>query len=92
MGKEQNNYPIINMKMTGEWIRFLCKRKKITVADLQKQFHMISNQAVYAWFNGKTLPSVDNLCALSKVLHMSMDDLLVLDGVIHPFLRKNLCK
>ena len=88
MNKRQVGLPIIDMKGTGQWLRFLCKKENISVAELQKRLQISSNQAIYAWFNGKTLPSVDNLLALSRVLRMSMDDMLVLDGMVHPYLKR----
>lgn len=84
----QGDFPIIDMKGTGQWLRFLCKREKVTVTELQERLQIASNQAIYAWFNGKSLPSVDNLYALSRVLRVSMDDLLVLNGRVHPYLKK----
>ncbi len=88
MKEKQVGFPIIDMKGTGQWLRFLCKREKVTVAELQERLQIASNQAIYAWFNGKSLPSLDNMCALSRVLRMPMDDLLVLDGMVHPYLKK----
>lgn len=82
------NFPRIDMKRTGQWLRFLCKKEKITVVKLQELLHIASNQAIYAWFNGKSLPSLDNMCALSYVLHMPIDELLVLDGKLHPFFKE----
>lgn len=79
---------MIDMKQTGQWIRFLCKREHVTVAELQKHLRIASNQAIYAWFNGKALPSLDNMCALGHVLRMPMDDLLVLKGMKHPFMKR----
>ena len=81
-------FPRINMKETGKWLRFLCKRELLAVAEVQKLLQIASNQAIYAWFNGKALPSLDNMCALSRVLRMPLDDLLVLEGVVHPYLKK----
>ena len=39
-----------------------------------------SSQAVYKWFNGKSLPSIDTLVVLSKALNMDINELLVIDG------------
>ena len=88
MKEKRNDFPIIDMKKTGQWLRFLCKKENISVVELQKRLRIASNQAIYAWFNGKALPSVDNLIGLSHVLHMSMDDMFVLEGMVHPYLKK----
>lgn len=46
MGKYK--YPMIDAIKTGEWIRYLCKRKNITVTEIQEKLHITSNQAIYA--------------------------------------------
>lgn len=79
VGKGTYIYPQIDLKKTGNWIRTLCKYKKITVKDIQDCLHISSNQAIYEWFNGHTLPSVNNLLALSSLLGVSMNNLLVDD-------------
>lgn len=77
--KESFIYPQIDLKKTGMWLRTLCKYKGISVKDIQDSLHISSNQAVYEWFNGHTLPSVNNLLALSDLLGVSMNNLLVDD-------------
>ena len=79
VGKGTYIYPQIDLKKTGNWIRTLCKYKRITVKDIQDCLHISSNQAIYEWFNGHTLPSVNNLLALSSLLGVSMNNLLVDD-------------
>jgi hypothetical protein len=37
-------------------------------------------QAIYKWISGRSLPSLDNLVILSRLLHTSMEDILVVDG------------
>ena len=39
-------------------------------------------QAVYKWISGKSLPSLDNFIILSRLLHTSIEDILVIDGDI----------
>ena len=70
-------YPQIDLKKTGEWLRTLCAYKGYSVKDIQDHLHISSNQAIYEWFNGHTLPSVNNLLALSSLLGVSMNNLLV---------------
>ena len=84
---QKYTYPMIDAKKTGEWLRYLCKRKNIAVADIQEKLHIASNQAIYAWFNGKTLPSLNNLYALGELIGMAMDNLIVDNIHEHPFLR-----
>jgi len=75
------------MEKTGEWLRYLCKRKNITVTEIQEKLRISSNQAVYAWFNGKTLPSLNNMLALSDLIGVEINDMVVDNINEHPFLR-----
>lgn len=34
-------------------------------------------QSVYAWYNGRTMPSLDNLYGLSRLFQCSIDDLVL---------------
>lgn len=52
----------------------------MSVLTIQTALCLGSNQAVYDWFNGKTMPTVHNLYALSKLLNVSMEALLVEEG------------
>ncbi len=78
---------MIDINKTGEWLRYLCKRKNITVAEIQEKLQIASNQAVYAWFNGKTLPSLNNLYALSNLMGITVNDMVVDNVHDHPFYR-----
>ncbi|MEF9916903.1 MAG: hypothetical protein RR746_06020 [Lachnospiraceae bacterium] len=48
-------YPVIDAKRTGSWLRYLCKCKNLTVKDIHRNLHIASNQAIYDWFNGTTI-------------------------------------
>lgn len=85
---KEYKYPIIDMEKTGEWLRYLCKRKNITVTEIQEKLRIASNQAVYAWFNGKTLPSLNNMLALSDLIGVEINDMVVDNINEHPFLRR----
>lgn len=65
------------MRKTGENIKKICKQKGITVKYIQEELNVGAFQSIYNWFNGKTLPSLDNLYALSKILEVSMDNLVI---------------
>lgn len=71
-------YPVIDMVETGKHITKLRKEKGLTVADLQEYFGFEAPQAIYKWQAGKSIPTIDNLLALSRLLGTSMEDLLVI--------------
>ena len=79
MGRvEDFRFPKIDMEETGKYIRQICRDKDVSVKDIQECLYIASNQAVYDWFNGKSLRSVDNLKALSCLLDTLMDDMVIL--------------
>ena len=70
----------IQMEQTGKHIRKLLMDNGYSVRDIQHAMGFSSPQAVYKWLSGQSLPSVDNLVVLSKILHTSIDNILVVDG------------
>lgn len=69
----------INMKATGENIVQLMNKAGITVRMLQRFFNFENPNAIYKWRHGVSLPTVDNLVALAFILHVRMDDIVVLE-------------
>ena len=69
--------PTIDMIKTGKNINRLRQNAGMTVKELQEIFGFAAPQAIYKWQHGTALPSVDNLVLLSKILKVSIDDILV---------------
>ena len=67
------DFPTIDPKATGNRIRDLRKKNHMKVDDIGFE----SQQAVYKWQRGESLPSVDNLYALSRLFGTTVDDILV---------------
>ena len=74
---DQNLFPTIDTAATGRNIQRLRKESGLTVRDLQDYFGFEDPQAIYRWQWGRSLPSVDNLYALSVLLHVPMNEILV---------------
>ena len=62
--------------MIGDNIKFYRKKNQLTQDDIAEACN-VTRQAVSKWENGESLPTVDNLCALSRLLHTSVDDILI---------------
>ena len=69
--------PIDQVK-TGIKLKKTLKAAGYDVRDIQEYLHLSCPQSIYRWFKGKILPSVEHLCALSKLLNVHMEDFLVL--------------
>ena len=70
-------YPVIDPKASGKQIRTLCAARGLSPKGIQQCLGLASPQAVYHWQSGRSLPNVDNLFALSKLLDVHMEDFLV---------------
>lgn len=71
------SFPVIDPSATGRNIMRLRLEQGLTVRDVQVFFGFEEPQAIYKWQSGKSLPTVDNLYALSALLDVRMDEILV---------------
>ena len=62
--------PLINKRETGINLRRIMDAKGITVKDVQQYLELGSVQSIYHWLNGNSLPTIDNLYALSELFQM----------------------
>ncbi|MDO4650366.1 MAG: helix-turn-helix transcriptional regulator [Eubacteriales bacterium] len=73
-------YLSIQQKETGRNIKSLLASRGYTVKDIQGAMGFENPQAIYKWLSGKSLPSLDNMVILSRLLNTSIEDILVVDG------------
>lgn len=73
-------YQPIDQVKTGIKLKMMLKAAGYEARDIQEYLHLSCPQSIYRWYKGKILPSVEHLCALSKLLNIHMEDLLVLQG------------
>lgn len=77
------NLPVVNMKQTGQNIIMLRKQRGISVRQLQYMLGFSTPQAIYKWQHGDSLPTVDNLVALSAIFSIPIDTILITDSAPH---------
>ena len=65
--------PLIDKKETGIHLRRIMDSLGITVKDVQQYLNLGSVQSVYHWLNGQSMPTIDNLYALSELFQIPMD-------------------
>ena len=70
-------YPEIDVAATGTKIRVLREQSGISVDAFARYLHLSGTRSVYYWFSGKTLPSVDNLFAMSRLFQVTINNILV---------------
>ncbi len=69
--------PVIDLQNTGLQIKSLRKENGFSVKDIQDIFGFDYPQAVYAWEQGKNVPTIDNLLVLARLFHVSIEEIVV---------------
>lgn len=69
--------PVIDQIATGEKIKAIRKERGFSVRDIQNLFGFDYPQAVYAWEQGRNVPTIDNLLVLSDLFKVCINDLIV---------------
>lgn len=73
----KKRYPVIDIARTGQNIKRIMQIKGLTVKDIQEFLELSTPQSIYHWFDGRNLPTIDNLYALSDLFHLPVDVLLI---------------
>ena len=69
--------PEIDVKATGLNICSRLEAHEILKSELRLYLGYTSAEAIYRWPEGKNLPALQNLYAISQILGVSINDLLV---------------
>lgn len=72
-----NTFTTLDAVLTGKEIGSAIKRSGYSIKELQGLLGLSCPQPIYRWIRGRTLPSIDNLYMLSRILGVHMEDLLV---------------
>lgn len=77
-------FPTIDKRKTGINLQKIMARKNLTVRDVKEYLGLGSVQSVYHWLNGISMPTVDNLYALSELFQMPVDRLICGNKSVRP--------
>ena len=73
--------PSINTVATGQNINRLRIAAGLSVRDMQIVFGFSTPQAIYKWFRGTAMPTLDNLVILAAMLDVTLDEIVVVDTI-----------
>ncbi|MBR5645336.1 MAG: helix-turn-helix transcriptional regulator [Treponema sp.] len=73
--------PVIDLQATGSKIKELRKRSSYSIKDMQQMFGFDFPQAIYAWEQGRNVPTVDNLMILARMFNVSIEDIICVRNV-----------
>ena len=68
---------VLDMEATGVKIRESVLAAGLNAGDIAERMGFTTRNAVYRWFKGEAMPTLDNLVALADILDVSVDTLLV---------------
>lgn len=77
---EDDTLTTLDAVLTGQKIHSAIKQSGYSIRELQEMLGLSCPQPIYRWIRGRTLPSIDNLYMLSRILDMPMEELLVPNG------------
>jgi transcriptional regulator with XRE-family HTH domain len=69
--------PTINMIETGKNIKTIIKLNNIKIVQIQQILGFNTPQAIYKWFRGEAMPTIDNMVVLAATLNTTLDNLIV---------------
>jgi len=69
--------PTINMIETGKNIKTIMKLNNIKIVQIQQILGFNTPQAIYKWFRGEAMPTIDNMVVLAATLNTTIDNLIV---------------
>ena len=69
----------IDMKETGKNIRKKMMQNGYSVEDIMEITGVSTEQAVYKWLGGKSLPSLETLLVMSRIFEVDVSELLVVE-------------
>lgn len=69
----KKKYPVIDMEKTGQNIKHIMQMRGMNVRDIQEFLKLSTPQSIYHWFDGRSLPTLDNLYALSELFRLPLD-------------------
>jgi transcriptional regulator with XRE-family HTH domain len=69
--------PTINMIETGKNIKTIMKLNNIKIVQIQQILGFNTSQAIYKWFRGEAMPTIDNMVVLAATLNTTIDNLIV---------------
>ena len=69
----------VDTKATGKNIRRLMENANMTPYDIQDIMGFTTVQAIYKWFRGENMPTLDNLIILAATFGVTIDEIVIVE-------------
>ncbi len=70
-------YPVIDMVATGERLNSARRERNISVNEMREYLGFNNATSIYRWIRGESLPTLENMYAISILFSMPVNELLV---------------
>lgn len=67
------------MRATGENIKKMIADSGMGIQKVQDAFGFRTPQAIYKWYRGASMPTVDNLVILASLCKVKIDDIIIVN-------------
>lgn len=71
--------PTVNTMQTGANIKAMMKARGMKVADVQNVFGFNTPQAIFKWFRGDAVPTIDNMIILADIFGVTLNDIVAIN-------------
>ncbi len=71
----------IDTVATGANIRAMVKAKGMKIADMQDVFGFNTPQAIFKWFRGDAMPTIDNMVIMADTFGVKIDDIIITKNI-----------
>ena len=61
---------------TGKNIKTIIRQKGMKIVDIQSAFGFNTPQAIYKWFRGDSIPTIDNIVMMTEIFGCRMDEIV----------------
>ena len=68
---------VIDPAATGANIKAIAKARGMKIADIQDAFGFNTPQAIFKWFRGDAMPTIDNMVIMADMFGVKIDDIIV---------------
>lgn len=69
-------YPLINLTETGRKIKEKIQEKGYSTKEIMEYMGFKHPKSIYAWYRGDSLPTLENIFALSTLLQIPINELI----------------
>ena len=67
----------VDKRATGRNIKALLKSSSYSMEDWLNYLAVLNDKSVYKWYKGTTLPRLEHLLLMARLLHVHIEDIVV---------------